>query len=213
MKDVRGLIYDCDGVLFESRRANLAYYNAVLGHLGEPRVRAEDRAKAHLCHTAASPQVFETLLGPERADEALAFAATLDYRRFIPLMDPEPDLFPALEALSARMPLALATNRGTSVPGILAHFGLDRFFRAVVTSRDVVRPKPYPDMLLRAASELGLREEELLFVGDSELDREASRAAGIRFVAYKGEVSGGLGVGGHAELLERLRGGEVTGGS
>lgn len=204
--DVRGLIYDCDGVLFESRRANLAYYNAVLDHLGEPRVQEEDWEKAHLCHTASSPQVFEVLLGPERTGEALAFAATLDYRRFIPLMDPEPGMVRALEELSARLPLAVATNRGTSMPAILAHFGLARFFQAIVTSRDVARPKPYPDMLLRAARELGLKEGELLFIGDSELDREASRAAGIRFVAYKGEVAGGdLKIGGHPELVDLLR--------
>ncbi len=206
MTEVRGLIYDCDGVLFESRRANLAYYNAILDHLRQPPVREEEGERVHLCHTAASPQVFEALLGAERVDEALAFAATLDYRQFIPFMTPEPGMGRALEALAARMPLAVATNRGSSMPAILAHFDLARFFRVVVTSRDVARPKPYPDMLLRAAEELGLGVENLLFVGDSELDRRAAGAAGIRFAAYKwpgGEED--LHIGGHADLVEFLR--------
>ncbi len=50
--------FDCDGVLFESRRANLAYYNAILTHFDEPHVEESDQARAHLCHTAASPHVF-----------------------------------------------------------------------------------------------------------------------------------------------------------
>lgn len=204
MNGIRGIIYDCDGVLFESRRANLAYYNTILNHFGEPSVSAEERQRAHLCHTAASPAVFKELLGPERTDAALSFAATVDYRQFIPFMTPEPGMVAALSTLSASMPLAVATNRGGSMPEILDHFELNRFFRTVVTCRDVARPKPHPDMLLTAAKRLGLKERELLFVGDSELDCEAARAAGIRFAAYKGDVEGDIAIGGHAELVSLL---------
>lgn len=201
MNGIRGIIYDCDGVLFESRQANLAYYNTILSHFGEPSVSAAEREKAHLCHTAASPTVFKELLGPERTEAALSFAATVDYRQFIPFMTPEPGMVMALTTLAARFPLAVATNRGSSMPEILAHFDLKRFFRTVVTCRDVARPKPYPDMLFTAAKRLGLKERELLFLGDSELDREAARAAGIRFASYKGDVGGDMVIAGHAELV------------
>jgi HAD superfamily hydrolase (TIGR01509 family) len=204
MKGIRGIIYDCDGVLFESRQANLAYYNTVLSHFGEPPVLSEERERAHLCHTAASSKVFEALLGPERLAGALAFARTFDYCRFIPCMQPEPGMVEALSILSAKMPLAVATNRGTSMPEILEHFDLGRFFQAVVTCRDVERPKPHPDMLFMAAGRLGLRESELLFIGDSELDREAARSAGIRFAAYGGQVEGDVAIGSHREVVELI---------
>lgn len=206
MNGIKGIIYDCDGVLFESRQANLAYYNTVLNHFGEPPVLLEDRERAHLCHTAASPKVFEALLGPERLAAALDFARTFDYCRFIPHMQPEPGMKAALSILSARMPLAVATNRGTSMPEILAHFDLEPYFRAVVTCRDVEHPKPHPDMLFAAAGRLGLRESELLFIGDSELDRKAARGAGIRFAAYGGQVEGDLVVGSHGEVVELFGG-------
>lgn len=202
MNGIRGIIYDCDGVLFESRQANLAYYNAVQRHFGEPPVEAHDHERAHLCHTAASPEVFSVLLGPGRVEEALRFAATLGYRQFIPFMTPEPGMVEALATLSAMLPLAVATNRGTSMPEILCHFGLSRYFRTVVTSRDVARPKPYPDMLELAARRLGLQESELLFVGDSELDCTAARRAGVRFVAYGRSMQGEMSIGGHGELVE-----------
>jgi HAD superfamily hydrolase (TIGR01509 family) len=207
MTRISGVIFDCDGVLFESRAANLAYYNVVLKHFGEPPVSAADRATAHLCHTAASPEVFVALLGPQRAAAALDYAATLDYRDFIPFMQPEPELTEVLTILAEKVPLAVATNRGASISGILAHFGLAHLFRTVVTSRDVERPKPYPDMLQLAARRLRLKEEELLFVGDSELDREAARQAGVRFAAYKGGVEAELTVYSHRELAALVRGG------
>jgi HAD superfamily hydrolase (TIGR01509 family) len=200
MNGIRGIIYDCDGVLFESRAANLAYYNAVLQQVGAPPVAADDHVKTHLCHTAASPEVFAALLDPARVEQALACAAALDYRQFIPFMTPEPGMVETLAALSTQMPLAVATNRGTSMPEILRHFGLSRYFQTVVTSRDVARPKPHPDMLELAARRLGLRESELLFVGDSELDSAAAMRAGIRFAAYKGDLPGELKIRSHNEL-------------
>lgn len=207
MTPVRGVIFDCDGVLFESLLANLAFYNTILQRFGIRPIADDDEEKVRLCHTAASPRVFEVLLGAERVAEAMAMAKTIGFRQFIPLMTPEPDLVPVLDRLSRRFSLAVATNRGNSMAELLGFFDLYRYFDVVVTSRDVPLPKPHPDMLLLAAGRLGLKPAEVLFVGDSELDLEASRRAGIRFVAYKNSVGGEMGIAGHKELLgliERL---------
>ena len=197
-----GIIFDCDGVLFESREANLAYYNAILEEFGEAPVTAADTRRAHLCHTAASPEVFRVLLGEERTAAALEAARLLDYRRFIPAMRPEPDVCEVLAELSARYPLAIATNRGGSMHEILTHFQLADYFQAVVTSRDVPRPKPYPDMLIEASRQLGIAPDRLLFVGDSELDQAAAAAAGMRFAAYRNNLRADLNVAGHQDLLD-----------
>lgn len=204
MNGVCGIIFDCDGVLFESRQANLEYYNTILLMMGEAPVEEDDRERAHLCHTAASPVVFEVILGKERLGEALGIASKIDYRRFIPFMTPEPGMEDALRCLSGRFPLAVATNRGTSMKEILCHFDLERYFSVVVTSRDVERPKPYPDMLHLASGRLGIHEKDLLFVGDSELDRQAARKAGIPFVSYKSDVESDYPVNGYSDLLPLL---------
>jgi len=204
MNNIQGVIFDCDGVLFESRKANLAYYNEVLHHFDEPPVAESDQEKAHICHTAASIHVFKHLLGEERTPQALALASKLDYRQFIPFMEPEPGLKEALERLSSRYPLAVATNRGYSMPSILEHFGLSEYFQTVVTSRDVNSPKPAPDMLHEAARRLRFRENELLFVGDSELDQAAANAAGMIFAVYRGELKADMKIDHHRELVELL---------
>lgn len=202
MNGIRGIVFDCDGVLFESRRANLAYYNTVLKHFGEPPVEESDYAKSHLCHTAASADVFMQLLGEERTPKAISLAADLDYRQFIPYMEPEPGMKEALSRLAGSYPLAVATNRGESMPSILEHFGLSGFFQTVVTSRDVEHPKPAPDMLHEAARRLQYSTNELLFVGDSELDQAAARAAGMPFAVYRGNLQADMRIEHHGELVE-----------
>lgn len=203
--NIQGVIFDCDGVLFESRRANLAYYNAVLTHFNQPLVDDNDQEKASLCHTAASPEVFKSLLGEKRVAAALEFSAQLHYRQFIPWMDPEPGLYEVLDELSASRPLAVATNRGTSMPEILSHFKMEHFFKAVVTSRDVERPKPHADMLFLAAEKLGLPLDRLLFIGDSIYDKMAADAAGVQFVAYKPQFEHEPFLSSHSELATLLR--------
>lgn len=203
MKDLQGIIFDCDGVLFESRRANLAYYNSVFESLGEDLVvYGEDEYRARLCHTAASHDVFLELLGSQKVQSALDCAAELDYGRFIPLMQPEPGMAQALAQLSSKYSLALATNRGASAERILHHFNLFHYFKAVVTSRDVPRPKPSPDMLHLALKRLGLPRGQVLFVGDSNLDRLAASDAQLLFGAYKADVPGDIILESFSGLLE-----------
>lgn len=206
MQGVAAIVFDCDGVLFESRDANLAYYNAILEAFGEPPVTPDDVERATLCHTAASPDVFRALLGGERLSMALEVAARLDFRRFIPDMRPEPGMAAAVADLAQRFPLAVATNRGGSMHEILAHFGLSQYFRAVITSRDVPRPKPYPDMLIEAARQLALAPARLLFVGDSSLDCAAAHAAGVRFAAYRNALQAELQIASHYQLLTLFAG-------
>ncbi|MDT8440560.1 MAG: HAD family hydrolase [Desulfuromonadales bacterium] len=199
---IRGIIFDCDGVLFESRQANLAFYNAVLAELGAEPVLTDQEERVQLCHTAASPEVFAGLLGAERVPRALAIAERLEYRQFIPWMDPEPGMRDALESLSAVLPLAVATNRGFSMPQILEHFSLQGYFQTVVTSRDVDRPKPFPDMLFEAACRLDVPVGDLLFVGDSHLDQAAAKAAGMPFANYRGDLAADLRIVHHRQLVE-----------
>jgi HAD superfamily hydrolase (TIGR01509 family) len=204
MKGIKGIIFDCDGVLFESRKANLAYYNTVLNHFGESPVDINDQARAHLCHTAASPTVFSHLLGAERTPEALFLASKLDYRQFIPFMEPEPGMANALASLAMHFPLAVATNRGVSMMDILDHFGLNQFFTTVVTSRDVKYPKPAPDMLHEAARRLQYTPNQLLFIGDSELDQAAARSAGVAFAVYRANLQADIRIEHHGQLVALL---------
>ncbi len=213
MTELQTIVFDCDGVLFESKQANLAYYNTILEHFGVAPITADDQSKSTLCHTASSDQVLKELLGADHAGEALAYAATLDYRQFIPYLTMEPGLAEALEELAVDFSLALATNRGLSAFDLLSHFGVRQYFSTVVTRKDVAYPKPWPDVLHEVGRRLDRQAHEMLFVGDSSLDLDAARRARVSFVAYKGDFGSNQRVASHAELvclIHRLRDKEIT---
>ena len=205
MSRIDALIFDCDGVLFESHAANLAYYNRIFKRFNYPPVLPEQAFRAHLCHTASSPVVLAELMSAADLPLALSYAASIYYREFIPFMQPEPHLQQMLEKVAARYPLAVATNRGVSVEPILEHFGLKDYFSVVVTCRDVEQPKPAPDMLLLAAEKLQVAPEKCLFIGDSELDQQAASGAQVRFAAYGGLDSGLTTLASHLQLLDYLQ--------
>lgn len=204
MSTIEALIFDCDGVMFESRRANLAYYNRILEKFSYPPVTTEQKELAQMCHTASSPDVLAGLLREEDLASALSYAASIDYRDFIPQLEPEPNLMDLLKLLINQYPLAIATNRGKSILPILDHFDLKNFFSTVVTSHDVKHPKPAPDMLLLAAEKLNIVPEKCLFIGDSKLDKIAAEAANMKFAGYGGAVSGRISLSSHLDLLDYL---------
>lgn len=62
----------------------------------------------------------------------------------------------------------------------LIRFGIDRFINVIVTSEDVERSKPYPDIFILAQKLMGLDKEELIIVEDSRVGIEAAIGSGIK---------------------------------
>lgn len=183
---VRAVVFDCDGVLFDSAAANVAYYDAIRARLGLRPMAPAWRSRAHVL---AAPALLEAMFGHDAALLAAAreTARETSYEPFYALMTPVAGLAEVLGALAVRFRLAMATNRGSSVRGVVTHFGLDRWLDAAVGMLDVPRPKPAPDVVLAALRRLGVAPAEAVYVGDAESDRLAAEAAGTGFVAVGGE--------------------------
>ncbi len=179
---IRAVIFDCDGVLFDSWRANIAYYNAVLAALELPPLDREGERQAHVM---SSPQLFEALFGhdPALVERARALARELDYAPFYRWMEPAAGLYPLLAELKNQYRLAMATNRGVTVSGVMRHFRLHEFLELAVGIYDVPRPKPFPDMIEKCIAHFAVAAHEAVYVGDTVSDYEAARAAGAHFVA------------------------------
>jgi HAD superfamily hydrolase (TIGR01509 family) len=95
-------------------------------------------------------------------------------------------LSPGLRQFLARhcnAPMAVASNaEPANVSFILKQAGLASCFRAIVDGHQVERPKPFPDVYLRAAELLGAPPEDCIVFEDSYSGIEAARAAGMRVV-------------------------------
>ncbi|GFO60380.1 haloacid dehalogenase [Geomonas silvestris] len=202
LNDIKAVIYDCDGVLFDSFEANLNFYVQVMDHFGMPPLDRNDRETMRVLHTYSNKDVLAYLFqGDPRLAEVRQFSASLDYRKLFPLMVVEEGLRETLTALKGRVELAVCTNRASSMDLLLESFGLTGFFSCVMTAAKVANPKPHPEPLFKVLDHYGISARQALFVGDSEVDRQAAEAAGVPFVAYRGEMKALARIDRHPELL------------
>ena len=100
----------------------------------------------------------------------------------------EPGLKELLEWIKARFGLAVATNRSNTMEEVLKTHGLTEFFDLVVSSLDVEHPKPHPESLFKILDFFQVGPERILYVGDSAVDEETAKRAGVPFIAYKNDA-------------------------
>ena len=183
LKHIELVAFDCDGVLFDTEQANRFYYSHILQHFGRPAVTDEQFRFVHM-HTVHESIAF---LFPDENQLGAAhiFRKTMDYRKYLSYLTVEPYLVSLLEKLRPQIKTAIATNRTDTMDRLLAEFELDGYFDLVVTSSDVKRPKPHPDVLLKILDHFDLVSHQVIYVGDSRLDELAAKAAGIPLVAYR----------------------------
>jgi HAD superfamily hydrolase (TIGR01509 family) len=177
VREARAILFDLDGVLVDSYAVWFHLLAALAEELGYPPIGAEafragwgqgieadvrDFFPRH--GTAALERLYAERLG--RHLEHLVVPAEV------------PAVFAALRA--RRMGSAVVTNS----PAGMARLLLERAGATpdvLVGGTDVPRPKPAPDSVLHACRRLGVEPGAAWLVGDTAFDREAARAAGVRF--------------------------------
>ncbi len=185
MKRISTVIFDCDGVMFDSRQANVNYYNQLLANFGLPPMAEDEVAFVHM-HTA-DDSVRHIFRGTPFLEQAQAYKMRIDYSPFIKDMVIEPGLKELLKRLKPQYGLAVATNRSDTIGKVLESNGLTEFFDIVVSSLDVQKPKPHPEAIYKILDFFQVSREYCLYVGDSLVDWQTARAAGVRFVAYQND--------------------------
>jgi len=199
LNNIQAVVFDCDGVLFDTAEANRVYYSRILNHFDRPPVTEEQFTFVHM-HTVA--ESIDYLFPDEQIRAAAhAFRKGMDYRNYLKYLVVEPHLVCLLEKLRPLIKTAIATNRTDSMNRLLSEFKLDGYFDLVVTSSDVERPKPYPDVLHKILNYFDLAPNQAIYIGDSQLDELAARAACVPLIAYRNrDLSGDF----HIDTLKEL---------
>jgi HAD superfamily hydrolase (TIGR01509 family) len=175
---VRALVWDMDGTLLDSSAAVPAAFAATLVSIGGPVVSAADviavyplgPAEVILAHLAGRPVPAAAVETYYRELEAVSVRAY-------------PGVADAVGRLRARG-AALAVFTGASTRAavtLLASAGLSA--DVLIGGDQIGRPKPAPDGLLLAASQLGIEPGDLAYIGDATTDLRAARAAGCHAAA------------------------------
>jgi phosphoglycolate phosphatase len=205
----KAVIYDCDGVMFDSLESNYIFYNRVMDYLGRPPLDRNNLEARKVLHTYSFPDVMEYFFnGDERREDALAFAKTIHYRDLMPYMRMEAGLIETLDRLKGHVSLAVCTNRAISMEMIIEDFGLTGYFDCIMTAAKVTYPKPHPEPLFKVLEYFGIEPAEAIFVGDGEVDQQAAQQAGVPFLAYKSPLSDTVRIERHSDILQHIFGDE-----
>jgi HAD superfamily hydrolase (TIGR01509 family) len=204
-RKIHCVIYDCDGVLFDSIEANMRIYNDLCSAVGRTPLKEEEIKYVH-SHTVY--EALHLVFGQESGLEkrALELIKQVDMKEYVGYLKMEPYLLQTLNLLKATGVLrAINTNRTTSMKYLMERFHLWPFFDMVVTALDVKNPKPHPESIEKIIQQLNLSKEEAVFVGDSEVDQQTARSSGVKFIAYKNkEIASDVFIESHLALLNFL---------
>ncbi len=178
------MVFDLDGVLIDSEPVWDQARRAVVAETGGRWRESATRDMMGMSAPEWSRYLRDALGVPLEPDEAagrVVSGVLAAYRRELPLL---PGAVAAVTRLAARWPLGLASSANRPViDAVLARAGLADRFRATVSSEEVDRGKPAPDVYLAAARELGVEPRHAAAVEDSSNGLRSASAAGMVVVA------------------------------
>ena len=181
---IEAVVFDLDGVLLDSEQVWDEVREALVKERGG---RWHEQAQTEMMGMSSvewSRYMHDELDLPEPPEEISAeVVRRLDevYRKRLPLIDGARE---AVERLAARWPLGLASSSNREVIDLVLDLsGLARYFRVTVSSEEVPRGKPAPDVYLEAARGLGVPPERCAAVEDSHNGIRSAKAAGMRVIA------------------------------
>ena len=177
------VVFDCDGVMFDSRQSNINYYNHVRHHFNLPSLTEDEISYVHM-HTG-DESIKYIFTETELTDQALEYRNMVDYRPFISDMILEPDLKDLLKTLKPKIGLAVATNRSNTIVDVLKTHDLDKYFDIVVSSLDVNHPKPHPESIFKILDFFQIDQDHCIYIGDSQIDYQTARSSKVIFVSYQ----------------------------
>jgi HAD superfamily hydrolase (TIGR01509 family) len=181
---IRAVVFDLDGLLLDSESAWDGGRRALAAEHGRPWPEDATAAMMGMSAPEWSAYVRDRVgvpLAPEDIS-ARVVAHVLDaYGERLPLL---PGADEAVARMADRWPLALASSSNREViDRVMATSGWGEIFRTWVSSEEVGRGKPAPDVFLEALRRLGVPPAEAAGVEDSHNGILAARAAGLRVIA------------------------------
>jgi HAD superfamily hydrolase (TIGR01509 family) len=186
---VKALLIDLDGTIVNPTQALLeaatAAYIAIGAENFDPHIGTE------IARRMEQNQPLHTLFNPQHQKPAVIkkfLHAYIDayYTATLTKATPISNVHQTLQALAKNYPLALVTLRSTPKKQItkeLAQLHLLNYFKTVITTMDVKKPKPHPEAIIKAAKQLGTSANHCAIIGDSIVDVQAGKAANAKTIA------------------------------
>lgn len=182
---IKAIIFDIDGVLLDSFEANFKFIKDLMSRFGyRPPTREEFPAIFHL-------SLFDTikkltgLSSEEEIRRMIEMRKSHEVRYPLELLSAPEKAAATIDILSKKYLLGIVTSRiRESVFEAPKMAALKKYFPVSISYEDTINHKPHPEPLLLAVSQLGVKPEEAVYIGDVQNDIEAARAAGMKVIIY-----------------------------
>jgi HAD superfamily hydrolase (TIGR01509 family) len=181
---IEAVVFDLDGLLLDTEQVWDEVREALTRERGG---RWHDQAQADMMgmsSTEWSRYMHEELglrEAPEEINRLVVERMRERYRGGLPLVDGAVE---AVRRIGARWPLGLASSSNRPlIDLVLAEMGVADRFGATVSSEEVERGKPAPDVYLEAARRLGVRPQDAVAIEDSASGIRSAKAAGMSVIA------------------------------
>jgi HAD superfamily hydrolase (TIGR01509 family) len=178
------VVFDLDGVIVDSEQVWDEVREAYVRETGGTYTDESARDMMGMSSPEWSRYMAEALRvpgTPEEINAAIVERMLARYGEAPPLL---PGALQAVRRIGASVPLAIASSSNRElIDVVLRASGLAADFRATVSSEEVPRGKPWPDVYLEAARRLGVDPVRCGAVEDSHNGIRSAKAAGMRVVA------------------------------
>ena len=180
----KALIFDLDGTLVDSMPAHFKSWCEALKNQGHRGVFPEDVFYA--MGGRPTRDIVETLNGEQDLDldaDAVAYAKKTAFLKHLDLVELIPEVAEVAKNHRGKVPLAIASGGSREVvEKTLQKLGISDWFDEVVTSTDVERGKPAPDIFLEAAARLEVDPKDCVVYEDARPGILAAREAGMEVI-------------------------------
>jgi HAD superfamily hydrolase (TIGR01509 family) len=185
---IEAVVFDLDGVIVDSEQVWDAAREALARERGGHWHEKAQQDMMGMSSTEWSRYMHD-VIGlkdpPEEISTEVVRRLEATYREELPLIDGAPE---AVARLAERWPLGVASSSNRPIIDLVLELGgLDKFFSATVSSEEVARGKPSPDVYLEAARRLGADPAKTAAIEDSRNGILSAKAAGMRVIAIPNE--------------------------
>ena len=181
---IEAIVFDLDGVIVDSEQvwdsAREEFARERGGHWHE-NAQKDMMGMSSLEWSRYMHEVIGLSESPEEISAEVVRRLESIYRKELPLIEGAPE---AVARLAERWPLAVASSSNRPIIDLVLELsGLGRYFQTTVSSEEVARGKPAPDVYLEAARRLGVEPHKTAAVEDSHNGILSAKAAAMRVVA------------------------------
>ncbi|MDH7516961.1 MAG: HAD family hydrolase [Candidatus Thermoplasmatota archaeon] len=168
----KAILFDMDGVLIDSLDSWWTSLNAALKAFNYKEISRDEFIEKYWGH-----DLYDNLKRMGLSEEIGSFCDTV-YGEHIDAIKIYPYTKKVLDTLKIYKKGIITNTPKDCSKQIVKRFDIEKYFDVIITSDEVPKAKPYPDIVFRACQLLKVKPEKVVLVGDTDSDVKAGKAAG-----------------------------------